>query len=527
MTDFKDDILKPEEEQAGFNPGEPDDDTFVLKDDQDYPGDLPDFDNTIADDIQDSIEAMEMPETDEDISSAEQIEADQGESLWDKFEDEPTEETEIEESENEDSEEIQNDIENEPEESVENADEDLPPIEEIGDKTVNSEEIESEESEIETKTEEPEQINTEDENDIEEDNINIDNTEDISENIESEINEEEPIELDDDLKNLISQELEKGKVRKSKIKEEKSKTENIQKPKKEDFKAVQEHSDTNEIDFDKLEDEIPKQTKIDDEKTKIKEEPKVVEKVKSKKEKTKENEKKRFPLAAVITTAAATFLLTLAIGSGYLYYYTDFFDNSINQDNKNAEIAIADSVVQEEMIDTSAVTQKEEIPVTVKEDDKKLIKQKESPNKEISKNKNETKNNATVATKPKKQNIAERKKTENTGKKDKKVQKKPKKITPKKEITKNTKKEKINVNESNYDESVYIVQIYATPSEEDAKDWLEKLKNKNIENAFISTKKERGKTIYRVRFGNYKSKEEARTAALKHGFAQTWIDRVK
>lgn len=74
---------------------------------------------------------------------------------------------------------------------------------------------------------------------------------------------------------------------------------------------------------------------------------------------------------------------------------------------------------------------------------------------------------------------------------------------------------------------VYIVQIYSSPSLEDAKAWLEKLKSKNVPGAFISEQNVRDKVWYRVRFGNFTTREEARVAALRYGFAQTWIDRVK
>ena len=74
---------------------------------------------------------------------------------------------------------------------------------------------------------------------------------------------------------------------------------------------------------------------------------------------------------------------------------------------------------------------------------------------------------------------------------------------------------------------IYIVQIYSSPSKEDAQAWLDKLKSKNIPEAFISEQNVRDKIWYRVRFGKYSTREEARNAALRYGFAQTWIDRVK
>jgi cell division septation protein DedD len=73
----------------------------------------------------------------------------------------------------------------------------------------------------------------------------------------------------------------------------------------------------------------------------------------------------------------------------------------------------------------------------------------------------------------------------------------------------------------------FAVQIYASPSKEDANRWLEKLRAQNVVDAFISEQMIRDVKWYRVRFGKYDTREEARAAALRYGFAQTWIDRVK
>ena len=74
---------------------------------------------------------------------------------------------------------------------------------------------------------------------------------------------------------------------------------------------------------------------------------------------------------------------------------------------------------------------------------------------------------------------------------------------------------------------MYIVQVYASPSESDANMWLERLKNKNVDNPFISTQKIRDKIWYRVRFGSFTTKDEAFEAAMKLGFSQSWVDRVR
>jgi cell division septation protein DedD len=74
---------------------------------------------------------------------------------------------------------------------------------------------------------------------------------------------------------------------------------------------------------------------------------------------------------------------------------------------------------------------------------------------------------------------------------------------------------------------VYTVQVYSTPSREDAEEWLRRLQAKNIRDAFISPQRVRDDVWYRVRFGAYESREEARSAALRLGFSQSWIDRVR
>lgn len=74
---------------------------------------------------------------------------------------------------------------------------------------------------------------------------------------------------------------------------------------------------------------------------------------------------------------------------------------------------------------------------------------------------------------------------------------------------------------------VFYVQVYATPSQEDANDWVNRLKQKSISNAFITKQNIRNLAYYRVRFGSFPTRQEAEAAALKLGYASAWIDRVK
>lgn len=95
-----------------------------------------------------------------------------------------------------------------------------------------------------------------------------------------------------------------------------------------------------------------------------------------------------------------------------------------------------------------------------------------------------------------------------------------------------TKKEKtsktINTSIKHKEEKgIFVVQVYSSPSKDDAEDWLRKLKKRNMPNAGISTQIVRDKIWYRVRFGNFENREDAKATALKYGFSQSWIDRIR
>lgn len=74
---------------------------------------------------------------------------------------------------------------------------------------------------------------------------------------------------------------------------------------------------------------------------------------------------------------------------------------------------------------------------------------------------------------------------------------------------------------------VYVIQIYASPSKEDAQEWLKKVQKRIGAEAYISTQLVRDKVWYRVRCGHYTSKESATAAAEKYGFSQSWVDRIR
>jgi len=89
-------------------------------------------------------------------------------------------------------------------------------------------------------------------------------------------------------------------------------------------------------------------------------------------------------------------------------------------------------------------------------------------------------------------------------------------------ITNRMKKSNVNVADQ-----IFTIQIYSTPSQDDAEAWKTKLLNQNISDVVVTVQKIRNRDWYRVRFGTFKSYDEAKVAAMKFGFAHSWIDRVK
>jgi septal ring-binding cell division protein DamX len=74
---------------------------------------------------------------------------------------------------------------------------------------------------------------------------------------------------------------------------------------------------------------------------------------------------------------------------------------------------------------------------------------------------------------------------------------------------------------------VYTVQVYSSPSRADAEEMVARLRQKNAGNAVVTSQKIRGQEWYRVRFGNYPTRSDAEDAALKLGFAQSWIVQIR
>jgi septal ring-binding cell division protein DamX len=74
---------------------------------------------------------------------------------------------------------------------------------------------------------------------------------------------------------------------------------------------------------------------------------------------------------------------------------------------------------------------------------------------------------------------------------------------------------------------LYVVQVFSSPSRDDADEWLQSLREKKVPNGYIVEQPIKGRPWYRVRFGEYTTRQDAEAAALRYGITQPWIARVR
>lgn len=74
---------------------------------------------------------------------------------------------------------------------------------------------------------------------------------------------------------------------------------------------------------------------------------------------------------------------------------------------------------------------------------------------------------------------------------------------------------------------LFVVQVFSSPSRDDADEWLQMLKEKSIADGYITEQQIKGKSWFRVRFGQYGNREDAEAAAIRFGFRQPWIARIR
>lgn len=578
MAIFEENTLKPEEVQSGFSAGEPDDDSFMVGPDDDYYGDLPPDIQAAEGNIEAALDNFlgANEEKIDSFSSAPEMTADTETDsnvgmAWDVFEEENEPESAgleplvLEEE------------ESLPAIAKEPLEQDEEPLQSVGFEPDEKDDLAGD-SKLDDNDFAERLIN----NDIDDTTEPSYKTDDaifddippapVTETIEVEKTEQMQMEdlLDDDLKKMLMQELEDSKARREKI--QSSKPEIIQSPKSEEelkndlasFESVDDLDEAAEFDLSEIEAEHPSQYNPEEELVKKKPAEDEVPKIESKpasvkiideefsKEDYKEPEpkkKRRKSAFALFGFAAAAIVLLTAIGVAiyyFMYYPSEEISTAQAESTKTDTLVLTkkDTVKFTEKIHDTTGKAEEKIPekiITPKEEPKQQPKivvaetpvmkpePKPQPPKHEPKTVIEEKPKA-IAQKP----MDTKPKPSITQKpvvKPKETQPRPTKTEltqPQEDIAETiTKDTKEPTTALKHTEAIYVVQVYASPSEEDANMWLERLKNKNVKNLFISKQIIRDKTWYRVRFGSFPTREEAHEAAIKLGYSQSWVDRVR
>lgn len=379
--------------------------------------------------------------------------------------------------------------------------------------------------------------------DQENDNSNINLVEGGS-TIESQSSIEIPeqVEIDDDLLKLIEADLKKPRKAKNRfdrnqITNEVDKEQNAKSLS--EFQSVDNQPDAELIDLSKIdaehpstysvpvEDNVPSETELPDKEilkkdNKVKQ-PKPAKEKAIKKEISEEEKKKRKFLIVLLSS------LLLGLGIIGIATYLLFF--------KHPNINIADKHIQKK--DT---TNKVHLSANKNEHLKDKIQdtlKRDTTHTGISKENQNRKEINTENTAESKKVVAPVAKEQLTEKKEITREKKPivKKIKPEKEPGKKvlaSHTEKIKKHEPIKDperkvlskEESYSIEVYSTPVFEDAETWVSKLEKRNI-SARIQQQIIKGLPWYKIRIGDYKTKQEAKEAAMKLGFSRSWIDRVR
>lgn len=476
MADLHDDRRKEEEEYGGFEPDRDDDESFMLEDENDYPAKLPD-------------NFSDVPSSTERVTAS---------------------------IENNDSEEV----------NKENNEEGYSEPTPIEPERVEPEEIEEEEI-IETYSE-PE----------------IEAVQEIeSESIPEDETEDEAIEFDEDFKKKIQEDIDKSKAKReaNEIAEEEENSEPAHP------RVYSDEPETMVVITD-IEADSPSKLRSDSSAVPEVPQPPITGNIPENMEgeseplePEKKKKKKKAPIwILMLYSSVATFIITLGLAALIWYLLQDNHDGKDDGKVKSEKLAIKSTNKDERKANSSANTDemnwldsmeidKKDTALTYKEDkeffsgledelDEEDIIDKKPPvkkqEKEIAPKKEEPKKELP---KKKKEDLA----TNNSVN-----------IVPKEK-----KKSNVKVDESQFsmpqpngpvpEKGTFTVQIYSSPSLEDAESWLGQLKAKQLPNAMITEQQVKGRTWYRVRYGKFETKEAARSSALELGYSQSWIDRVK
>jgi len=542
--------LRDEEQRGNFTPGTPDDETFYLESLQEYPSELPDY-SQLDEEAKISLEEqLDLAESQPKQPQITINETETDETIKQIPEQKLDEITEIEQQETPEN--IQESIETEtPEQNIDFAQtseteqteqqqtlDDIPDSESltstvleetVKETNLNGEKLKEDQSvwnlfevnDVETKPKKA-LIDVDDEEFLKEQEHKKE-TEQITKE-----SEEEVTEIDEDLKYKLQQELEK-----SKIKEKRDKPEDtIIHENDQQFQEFASES-IEEIDLSKINAEHPS-TYRDEETTQkeqikdISEEPIPEIKPEPPKQKTTPVQKTEKKKKGIFYYVAATLFIIILAGLIYdwgvnRYAFNDIYSLLFGTKKDTTKIA---------ELETKQLIHKDTVPkIKETEHTEKLIKPKTiEPTKKIT----DTLKTQTEIKKP--EQIAS-------------IEPKPHKIKEKitqPQVTKHSKdnypgikffaEDKSNSipnelpprpHNQNNKGAIYTIQVYATPSKEDADYWVEKLKKKNIKNVIVSTYIKKGVQWYRVRFGEFSSYELALQKANELNLYQCWIDRIK
>lgn len=359
-------------------------------------------------------------------------------------------------------------------------------------------------------------------NEVENEKILDDDKENIEDLDSSSEKAEENIELDEDFKKSLENDLKDSK-KKQKSKENKQKEFNGVKKEIPNELEAETAINLNDIEVDKP---------SNYEEVSVKKENTETEEINSKEEKQKEestsqefiveDKKEKNPLLPVIlATTLITFLLTSLFA--YMIYSFYLSDNNVEDTAEKTELQKEIEQIPEENSENQNF-EAENDSKHLEKDDEELTEVEENQQEKQSKDdivlgedgKEKTKINVPQ---PSKKKITETKNNDvasNVSKIQQKAQKpggfslqmpQPKGSPP--------------------ENSLFTVQVFSSPSLQEAEKWIENLNSKGISSAYLSEQMIKDKLWYRVRFGEFNNKDEAIKKAKSIGMTNIWIDRVK
>ena len=341
---------------------------------------------------------------------------------------------------------------------------------------------------------------------------------------------EEEVKLDEDFLAILQGDLNKSLVRKS----DSEPTKNIQDEKGidadfSDFKPVDDLEESVLIEFDSLGASRPSEFKEDENKVKstptkklkpFRQQKEKKQKPDKEKKQKPEKERKKITIPALPWRKISFVAATVAIFCGifFLGFYLFFIDPETQEHiNQIKSFKVKNSVKKTDTLKTTPPKEKPAQETPVVQDSvayaQNIVTDSTSKNSEIVSNSVPEKNLG--------KKIAFKEKIINDIKAKKKtiISQKPT------QGPKNTNLNNISFN--NFEERLYVVEVFSTPIKEEAEKWLLNLHNQKIYDGVIRTQKIRDNILYKVRFGNYLSYEEAKDAVLKSGIKNARIDRIK